>query len=106
MAPVRGSRDQSEVLARSRRERPGRLFVVGQRFNLDQVAPVEVEGLTDSLALELELELEPFGVSIFSVQPGAIKSEWAAIAADRHTRAVAGGITTDRRFYSVMRRLS
>jgi NAD(P)-dependent dehydrogenase (short-subunit alcohol dehydrogenase family) len=104
LAPVRGSRDQSEVLARSRRERPGRLFVVGQRFNLDQVAPVEVEGLTDSLALELELE--PFGVSIFSVQPGAIKSEWAAIAADRHTRAVAGGITTDRRFYSVMRRLS
>jgi NAD(P)-dependent dehydrogenase (short-subunit alcohol dehydrogenase family) len=78
------------------------LFVLVQRFNLDQVAPVEVEGLTDSL----ELALEPFGVSVFSVQPGAIKPEWTAIAADRHTRAVAGGTTADRLFCSVMRRLS
>jgi NAD(P)-dependent dehydrogenase (short-subunit alcohol dehydrogenase family) len=78
------------------------LFVLVQRFNLDQVDPVKVEWLTASLALELE----PFGVRVFSVQPGAIKSEWTAIAADRHTRAVAGGTTADRRFYSVMRRLS
>jgi NAD(P)-dependent dehydrogenase (short-subunit alcohol dehydrogenase family) len=76
------------------------LFVLVQRVNLDQVDAVKVEWLTASLALE------PFGVRVFSVQPGAIKSEWTAIAADRHTRAGAGGITADRRFYLVMRCLS
>ena len=38
-----------------------------------------VEGLSDSL----RLELKPFGVEVVIVEPGAIRTEWAAIAADR-----------------------
>jgi len=37
-----------------------------------------VEGLGDSLALELA----PFGVKVVTVEPGGIKSEWTDIAAD------------------------
>lgn len=37
-----------------------------------------VEGLSDSLALELQ----PFGVKVVVVEPGIIKTEWADIAAD------------------------
>jgi short-subunit dehydrogenase len=38
-----------------------------------------VEGLSDSL----RLELKPFGVEVVIVEPGAIRTEWAAIAADK-----------------------
>ncbi len=37
-----------------------------------------VEGLNDSLAMELA----PFGITIIAVEPGAIKTEWAGIAAE------------------------
>ena len=37
-----------------------------------------VEGLSDSLALELA----PFGVRVIAVEPGGIKTEWAGISAD------------------------
>jgi NAD(P)-dependent dehydrogenase (short-subunit alcohol dehydrogenase family) len=37
-----------------------------------------VEGLSDSLALELA----PFGVHVVAVEPGGIKTEWAGISAD------------------------
>jgi NAD(P)-dependent dehydrogenase (short-subunit alcohol dehydrogenase family) len=37
-----------------------------------------VEGLSDSLALELA----PFGVHVVAVEPGGIKTEWADISAD------------------------
>jgi len=37
-----------------------------------------VEGLGDSLALELA----PFGIKVVTVEPGGIKSEWTDIAAD------------------------
>jgi len=37
-----------------------------------------VEGLSDSLALELA----PFGVRVVTVEPGAIRSEWSRISAD------------------------
>ena len=44
-----------------------------------------VEGLSDSLALELA----PFGVHVVAVEPGGIKTEWAAISAD-HLEATSG----------------
>jgi NAD(P)-dependent dehydrogenase (short-subunit alcohol dehydrogenase family) len=37
-----------------------------------------VEGLSDSLALELA----PFGVKVVTIEPGGIRSEWSEIAAD------------------------
>ena len=46
-----------------------------------------VEGLTDSLALELE----PFGVKVVAVEPGGIKSEWAGIAADNLLKTSGNG---------------
>ncbi len=38
-----------------------------------------VEGLSDSL----RLELRPFGIDVVIVEPGAIRTEWADIAADK-----------------------
>src|SRR3954467_7983948 len=37
-----------------------------------------VEGLSDSL----RMELAPFGIQVVVIQPGAIRTEWAAISAD------------------------
>lgn len=42
-----------------------------------------VEGLSDSL----RMELAPFGIHVVVIEPGAIKTEWAGIAAE-HVRAV------------------
>jgi NAD(P)-dependent dehydrogenase (short-subunit alcohol dehydrogenase family) len=41
-------------------------------------AKFAVEGLSDSL----RLELRPFGIAVVIIEPGAIKTEWGAIAAD------------------------
>jgi NAD(P)-dependent dehydrogenase (short-subunit alcohol dehydrogenase family) len=38
-----------------------------------------VEGLSDSL----RLELRPFGIKVVIIEPGAIRTEWASIAADK-----------------------
>jgi NAD(P)-dependent dehydrogenase (short-subunit alcohol dehydrogenase family) len=38
-----------------------------------------VEGLSDSL----RLELRPFGIDVVIIEPGAIRTEWASIAADK-----------------------
>ena len=37
-----------------------------------------VEGMSDCL----RLELEPFGIRVIVIEPGAIKSEWTGIARD------------------------
>jgi NAD(P)-dependent dehydrogenase (short-subunit alcohol dehydrogenase family) len=37
-----------------------------------------VEGLSDSL----RVEVEPFGIDVIVIEPGAIRTEWAGIAAD------------------------
>ncbi|MFL6100495.1 MAG: oxidoreductase [Actinomycetales bacterium] len=42
-----------------------------------------VEGLSDSL----RMELAPFGIDVVVIEPGAIRTEWAGIAAE-HVRAV------------------
>ncbi len=42
------------------------------------VSKYAVEGLTDSLALELK----PFGIKAITIEPGAIKTNWWTIAAD------------------------
>jgi len=46
-----------------------------------------VEGLTDSLALELK----PFGINVVTIEPGIIKSEWADIAADNMVKVSGQG---------------
>lgn len=38
-----------------------------------------VEGLSDSL----RLELKPFGIDVVIIEPGAVRSEWGSIAADK-----------------------
>lgn len=47
-----------------------------------------VEGLTDSLALELA----PFGIKVIAIEPGAIKTEWSTIAADNLIKNSATGV--------------
>jgi len=42
-------------------------------------AKFAVEGMSDSL----RLELKPFGIDVVIIEPGAIRTEWAAIAADK-----------------------
>jgi NAD(P)-dependent dehydrogenase (short-subunit alcohol dehydrogenase family) len=46
-----------------------------------------VEGLSDSLALELA----PFGVKVVTIEPGGIRSEWSEIAADNLLKASGAG---------------
>ncbi|MCC7432621.1 SDR family NAD(P)-dependent oxidoreductase [Candidatus Peregrinibacteria bacterium] len=46
-----------------------------------------VEGLTDSLALELA----PFGIKVIAIEPGAIKTEWSTIAAENLIKNSANG---------------
>jgi NAD(P)-dependent dehydrogenase (short-subunit alcohol dehydrogenase family) len=50
-----------------------------------------VEGLSDSL----RLELAPFGIHVVVVQPGAIRTEWADIAADGLRERSAGTAYAD-----------
>jgi NAD(P)-dependent dehydrogenase (short-subunit alcohol dehydrogenase family) len=45
-----------------------------------------VEGLSDAL----RLEVARFGINVVVIEPGSIRTEWGAIAADK-LRAVSGG---------------
>jgi NAD(P)-dependent dehydrogenase (short-subunit alcohol dehydrogenase family) len=46
-----------------------------------------VEGLTDSLAIELA----PFNIKVIAIEPGAIKTEWARISADNLVKTSSKG---------------
>lgn len=46
-----------------------------------------VEGLSDAL----RLELKPFGIDVVIVEPGSIRTEWGAIAADNLRRTSGNG---------------
>jgi NAD(P)-dependent dehydrogenase (short-subunit alcohol dehydrogenase family) len=50
-----------------------------------------VEGLSDSM----RLELAPFGIHVVVIQPGAIRTEWAGIAADGLRERSAGTAYAD-----------
>jgi NAD(P)-dependent dehydrogenase (short-subunit alcohol dehydrogenase family) len=60
-----------------------------------------VEGLSDSL----RLELKPFGIDVVIVEPGAIRTEWADIAADKLEKTSGGTVYADQagRVASVLR---
>ena len=47
-----------------------------------------VEGLSDSL----RLELAPFGIQVVVVEPGAIRTEWGAIAGDNLQKTSGSGV--------------
>ena len=50
-------------------------------------AKFAVEGLSDSL----RVELRPFGIDVVIIEPGAIRTEWGAISAQKLRQASAGG---------------
>ena len=50
-------------------------------------AKFAVEGLSDCL----RVELKPFGIDVIIVEPGGIKTDWGAIAADNLKKTAAGG---------------
>lgn len=50
-----------------------------------------LEGMTDSL----RLEVEPFGIDVSLIEPGAIATEWGAIAADNVERTSGTGAYAD-----------
>jgi NAD(P)-dependent dehydrogenase (short-subunit alcohol dehydrogenase family) len=50
-----------------------------------------VEGLSDSL----RLEVKPFGIKVIVIEPGAIATEWSAIAADGLVKASSGTAYAD-----------
>jgi NAD(P)-dependent dehydrogenase (short-subunit alcohol dehydrogenase family) len=50
-------------------------------------AKFAVEGLSDSL----RVELRPFGIGVVIIEPGAIRTEWGAISAQKLRQASAGG---------------
>jgi NAD(P)-dependent dehydrogenase (short-subunit alcohol dehydrogenase family) len=50
-----------------------------------------VEGLSDSLALELA----PFGVKVVAIEPGGIRSEWSEISAENLLRTSGQGHYAD-----------
>ena len=45
-----------------------------------------VEGLSDSL----RVELRPFGIGVVIIEPGAVRSEWGAISAQKLRQSSAG----------------
>jgi NAD(P)-dependent dehydrogenase (short-subunit alcohol dehydrogenase family) len=49
-------------------------------------AKFAVEGLSDSL----RVELRPFGIDVIIIEPGAIRTEWGAISAQKLRQASAG----------------
>jgi NAD(P)-dependent dehydrogenase (short-subunit alcohol dehydrogenase family) len=50
-----------------------------------------VEGLSDSL----RAEVSPFGIKVVVIEPGAIRTEWAAISADNLEASSAGTVYRD-----------
>ncbi len=91
------------VLPHMRRQRRGRIINVssiggriheplGDWYHATKFA---VEGLSDSL----RAELRPFGIDVVVIQPGAVRTEWGAIAAQNlrrmsasHGLPAAGGV--------------
>ena len=74
------------VLPHMRAQRSGRVInissiggrIYGPLGAWYHAAKFAVEGLSDSL----RLELAPFGIHVVIIEPGAIRTEWGAIAAD------------------------
>lgn len=52
------------------------------------VSKYAVEGLTDSLALELR----PFGIKAITIEPGVIRTPWWDVAADHLEKSSSGGL--------------
>jgi NAD(P)-dependent dehydrogenase (short-subunit alcohol dehydrogenase family) len=83
------------VLPHMRRHRSGRIInisSVGGKIHEPlggwyHATKFAVEGLSASL----RMELAPFGIHVVVVEPGAIRTEWAGIAADHVRQSSAGG---------------
>lgn len=81
------------VLPHMRKRRSGRIVNIssmGGKFHEPlggwyHATKFAVEGLSDSL----RVEVAPFGIHVVVVQPGAIRTEWSAIAAE-HVLATSG----------------
>ncbi|MBD0259638.1 MAG: SDR family NAD(P)-dependent oxidoreductase, partial [Cytophagales bacterium] len=84
-----------EVLPAMREQQAGRIINVGSiggkvwsfLGSWYQATKFALEGFSDCL----RNELRPFGISVVLVQPGAIKTEWAAIAVEHLRRVSASG---------------
>lgn len=83
------------VLPGMRERRSGTIInisSIGGRFSTPlggwyHASKYAVEGLSDAM----RLELAPFGIDVVIIEPGSIRSEWGAIAADKVRQASSPG---------------
>jgi NAD(P)-dependent dehydrogenase (short-subunit alcohol dehydrogenase family) len=84
------------VLPAMREQRSGRIInissvggkIYGPMGGWYHATKFAVEGLSDSL----RLELAPFGIQVVVVEPGAIRTEWGAIAGDNLLKTSGSGV--------------